>query len=172
MLVPNLYSQVPEMDETYAEDSFVVGSEVEEVETSVEEAEDIELMPEDSYMDGRKQYATRRRVFLHKARAGAKARADAPAEQRAGTKTKRNRVIRINDSSEEETEEVGKERRLVTGGDVAVPLHSKVMQPEPSGFHQQQQKTLHSSSSTIASKVSSLSKAQRSSGTEKQQNER
>lgn len=167
MHVPNLYSQVPEMDETYAEDSFVVGSEVEEVETSEEEAEDIELMPDESYVDGRRQYATRRRVFLHKARAGVKTRAEAPPEQKAGEKAKRNRVIRINDSSEEETEEVGKERR---GGDVAIPLQPKVMQPEPSRF--QQQKAPQSSSSTIASKVSLLSKAQRSSGTEEQQNER
>lgn len=159
------------MDETYAEDSFVVGSEVEEIETSEEEDEDIKLMPEDSYVDGRRQYATRRRVFLHNARAGAKSSAGSPPQQRAGAKAKRNRVIRINDSSEEETEEVGKEKTLVTGGNVAVPLQTKLMQPEPSRL-QQQRKTLYSSSSTIASKVSLLSKAQRSSGTEEQKNER
>lgn len=172
MHVPNLSSQVPEMDETYAEDSFVVGSEEEEVESSEEEAEDIELVPEDSYVDGRRQYATRRRVLLHKARTGAKTRPEAPPEQRAGVKTKRSRVIRINDSSEEETEQVDKERRHLTGGGVAVPLHPKVVQPEPSSFQQQQQKASYSSSCTIASKVSLLSKAQKSSVTEKQLNER
>ncbi|XP_026194873.1 Fanconi anemia group M protein isoform X2 [Anabas testudineus] len=168
----NIFSQVPEMDETYAEDSFVVGSEEEEVESSEEEAEDIELVPEDSYVDGRRQYATRRRVLLHKARTGAKTRPEAPPEQRAGVKTKRSRVIRINDSSEEETEQVDKERRHLTGGGVAVPLHPKVVQPEPSSFQQQQQKASYSSSCTIASKVSLLSKAQKSSVTEKQLNER
>uniref|UniRef100_A0A671VAZ7 ATP-dependent RNA helicase FANCM n=1 Tax=Sparus aurata TaxID=8175 RepID=A0A671VAZ7_SPAAU len=117
----DIFSQVPEMDETYAEDSFVVGSEVEEPGSSEEEAEDIELMPEDSYVDGKRQYATRRRVFLHKAR--------------------RSRVIRINDSSEEETEEVSKKRSLIAESTVAAPLWSKEKQ-EPS-----------SASSTVASKV-------------------
>ncbi|XP_070776576.1 Fanconi anemia group M protein [Enoplosus armatus] len=171
----DIFSQVPEMDETYAEDSFVVGSEVEELESSEEEAEDIELMPEDSYVDGKRQYATRRRVFLHKSRArvgaGAKTTAEAPPEQRAGVKTKRARVIRINDSSEEEAEEVGKKTSLTTGGGVAAPLWPKVAQPEPCRPHQQQGPPSFSSS-TIASKVSLLSKAQRRSVTEDQQNER
>ncbi|XP_026185210.1 Fanconi anemia group M protein isoform X2 [Mastacembelus armatus] len=172
----DIFSQVPEMDETYAEDSFVVGSEVEEVESSEEE---VELMPEELCVDGRRQYATRRRVFLHKARtrvgagAGSKTKAESPAEQRAGGTTKRKRVLRINDSSEEETE-IGKEERPVTGWDVAVPLQPKVVQPELSRVQQQhqQQTTPSSSSSTLASKVSLLSKAQRSSVAEEQQSER
>ncbi|XP_044023685.1 Fanconi anemia group M protein [Siniperca chuatsi] len=173
----DIFSQVPEMDETYAEDSFVVGSEVEEVEeleSSEEEAEDIELLPEDSYVDGKRQYATRRRVFLHEARARAGACAKTTAEappQRAGVKNKRARVIRLNDSSEEETEEVCKKRSPTTGGGVAVPLWPKAVQPEPSR-PLRQQKPSSSSSSTIASKVSLLSKAQRRSVIEDQQNER
>uniref|UniRef100_A0A3Q3DFS2 FA complementation group M n=1 Tax=Hippocampus comes TaxID=109280 RepID=A0A3Q3DFS2_HIPCM len=89
--------QVPEQDETYKEDSFVVGSQedVEEEEESAEEA--VELMPEDSFVDGRRQYATRRRVFLHKARA----KADALAS-RAEPRSKFSRVLRLVDSSEEE----------------------------------------------------------------------
>ena len=171
--VPNIGSQVPEMDETYAEDSFVVGSEVEEVGSSEEEAEDVELMPEDSYVEGQRHYATRRRVFLHKARVGAggKPTAGSAPEQRAGVKTKRARVIRINDSSEEETEEVGKKKSHTTGGGVAVPLWPKVVQPKPSRL-QQQQKPTASSSSSIASKVSLLSRAQRCSVSEDQQKER
>ncbi|XP_023151440.2 Fanconi anemia group M protein [Amphiprion ocellaris] len=146
----DIFSQVPEMDETYAEDSFVVGSDVEELDNSEEEAEDVELMPEASYVDGRRQYATRRRVFLHKARA--RTGADSPPEKKGGTKTKRTRILRINDSSEDETEEVGREKKsLPTGGGVA-----------PSS----------SASATIASKVSLLSKAQRSSVSEEQKNER
>uniref|UniRef100_A0A8D3BDK8 ATP-dependent RNA helicase FANCM n=1 Tax=Scophthalmus maximus TaxID=52904 RepID=A0A8D3BDK8_SCOMX len=116
----NVFSQVPEMDETYAEDSFVVGSEVEEVESGEDEAEDIELMPEDSYMDGRRQYATRRRVFLHKVRErvgfGTKTVAGAASEQGTEVKTKRTRIIRINDSSDEETGEVDKERSVIARG--------------------------------------------------------
>ncbi|XP_022052530.2 Fanconi anemia group M protein isoform X2 [Acanthochromis polyacanthus] len=146
----DIFSQVPEMDETYAEDSFVVGSDVEELDSSEEEEEDVELMPEASYVDGRRQYATRRRVFLHKARA--RAGANSPPEKKGGTKTKRTRVLRINDSSEDETEEVGKEKKsLPTGGGV-VPSSS--------------------ASAAIASKVSLLSKAQRSSVSEEQKNER
>nr|XP_019940302.1 PREDICTED: Fanconi anemia group M protein-like [Paralichthys olivaceus] len=171
----DIFSQVPELDETYAEDSFVVGSEVEEVESSVEEAEDIELMPEDSYVDGRRQYATRRRVFLHNVRArdrpGAKTGAEASSEQRAEEKTKRTRIIRVNDSSDEETGEVSEERSLTTGGSVAVTSQQKAAQLEPSR-HQQQQKGPFSSSSTIATKVSLLSKRQRSSESEEQLNER
>ncbi|KAM9341532.1 Fanconi anemia group M protein [Symphorus nematophorus] len=177
----DIFSQVPEMDETYAEDSFVVGSEVEELESSEEEAEDIELMPEDSYVDGKRQYATRRRVFLHKARAragaGAKTTTSGPSEQKAGMKTKGTRVIRISDSSEEEeTEEVGKKRSLIIGGGVAAPLWPK--EAQQSSRPQQQQKTSSkpscssSSSSAIVSEVSLLSKAQRCSVNEEQQNER
>uniref|UniRef100_A0A3B5B9V1 Fanconi anemia group M protein-like n=1 Tax=Stegastes partitus TaxID=144197 RepID=A0A3B5B9V1_9TELE len=121
----DIFSQVPEMDETYAEDSFVVGSDVEEPDSSEEEAEDVELMPEASYVDGRRQYATRRRVFLHKARArgGAQTGADPPSEQRAATKTKRTRVIRIDDSSEDDMEDVSEGKSLTTG-EGAVPVSS------------------------------------------------
>ncbi|XP_058471939.1 Fanconi anemia group M protein isoform X4 [Solea solea] len=157
---------VPEMDETYAEDSFVVGSEVEEAQSSEEEAEDIELMPEDSYVDGRRQYATRRRVFLHKVRAGAgssaETKAKAPTEPRAEAKMKMKgrRVIRINDSSDEE-----KERSVTAvGGDVEARSEPSRQQTGPSSSS--------SSSSTIAAKVSLLSKAQRSSEAEERQRER
>lgn len=159
------------MDETYAEDSFVVGSEAEEPESNEEDVEEeaIELMPEDSYVDGRRQYATRRQVFFHKARAksgaGAKTRAASPQEQSAGLKAKRGRVIRIMDSSEEETEDVSEVRGLVTGGDVAVPL-------QPEAVQLQQPQRASCSSSSIASKVSLLCRGQMGSVSEDQQNER
>lgn len=154
------------MDETYAEDSFVVGSDEEELVCNEEEPEDIELLPEVSYMDGRRQYATRRRVFLHKARAkaGAENRTESAAEQR--TKTKRSRVICLDDSSEEETGDECKNRGSSTAGS-AVPLQANRPHPEPSG-----KKSTSSASVTIAAKVSSLSKGQRSSLSEEQQNER
>uniref|UniRef100_A0A3Q0R8K8 ERCC4 domain-containing protein n=1 Tax=Amphilophus citrinellus TaxID=61819 RepID=A0A3Q0R8K8_AMPCI len=136
----DIFSQVPEVDETYEEDSFVVGSDVEEVGTSEEDAEDVELLPEASFVDGRRQYATRRRVFLHKAR----------------NKTKRTRVIQINDSSEEETDEVNKDRSPRAGSGV-VPLLPKVVQPESCRL-QQQQKAVSSASATLSSRVSLLNK--------------
>lgn len=89
------------MDETYAEDSFVVGSEVEEVASGEEDGDEVELMPEVSFVDGKRQYATRRRVFLHKANAAA---AKGKPQQKAGRKTRHGRIIRLKDSSEEETE--------------------------------------------------------------------
>lgn len=156
------------MDETYAEDSFVVGSDVEELESSEEEDEDIELMPEDSFVDGKRQYATRRRVFLHRARVGAGSNTAAPPEQRARVKTKRSRVIRMDDSSEEETDDVSKKRSLVSGGGVADPMRSRAVQQEHSKLPLNQRPS--SSSSAIASKLSLLCKAQNR--PEEQQDER
>ncbi len=83
----------PEQDETYGEDSFVVdGSEDEEEDESDGDEEPVEVIHEDSYVDGRKQYATRRRVQIRQIRA------------ESGT-SKRSRIIRLQDSSEEEEEE-------------------------------------------------------------------
>ncbi|CAG5866520.1 unnamed protein product, partial [Menidia menidia] len=159
----DIFSQVPEMDETYAEDSFVVGSDVEELESNEEEeAEDVELIPEASFVDGRRQYATRRRVFLHKARAGdgTKAGVRPPPEQRAGGKKKRTRIIHMNGSSEEETEDASTEGS-------GIPLRPNSAQPDPS-----KQRALFPASVSIASKVSLLSKAERSSVSAEQQAER
>ncbi|XP_054909134.1 Fanconi anemia group M protein isoform X3 [Poeciliopsis prolifica] len=133
-----IFSQVPELDETYAEDSFVVGSDEEEEGSNEEEPEDVELLPDVSLIDGRRQYATRRRIFLHKARAQ-------PAAEQS-TRTKRSRVVCLSESSEEETEEVGKNQN-----------------PAPIG-----QKTLSSAYASVASKASLMSKEQ----SEEQQNER
>uniref|UniRef100_A0A3B4GUI2 ERCC4 domain-containing protein n=1 Tax=Pundamilia nyererei TaxID=303518 RepID=A0A3B4GUI2_9CICH len=133
----DIFSQVPEMDETYEEDSFVVGSDVELVGTSEEDAENVDLLPEDSFVNGRKQYPTRRRVFL------------------AEMKTKRTRVIQMNDSSEEEIDEASKERAL-KAGDGVLPSLPKMVPPELCG--KEGKKAV-----SLSSKVSLLSKAQRSS---------
>ncbi|XP_037833713.1 Fanconi anemia group M protein isoform X3 [Kryptolebias marmoratus] len=163
----DIFSQVPEMDETYSEDSFVVGSDEEEPDSYEEEAEDVELMPEASYVDGRRQYATRRRVFLHKARAGAGSESGAgpPSEPRAAAKAKRSRVIRIHDSSEEELDGGSERVDLGTGG------HDASLQPNK----RRQGTTVEKSTpspATLASKVSLLNKAQRSSVSEEQRNQR
>ncbi|KAF6721825.1 Fanconi anemia group M-like protein [Oryzias melastigma] len=157
----DIFSQLPEMDETYAEDSFVVGSDVEEPDSDEEEDEGVELLPEASYVGGRRQYATRRRVFLHKAKAAAAGVESPPRTTTA--RSKRSRVIRVQDSSDEEEHE---ETGLTTGG-CEVRLLANIPQEEPSV-----QKDASSASSTIASKVSLLRNAQRRSPSEEQLNQR
>ncbi|KAM9354495.1 Fanconi anemia group M protein [Pholidichthys leucotaenia] len=170
----DIFSQVPELDETYEEDSFVVGSDEEEQESSEEEADDVEIIPEASFVDGRRQYATRRRVFLHKARAragaGTKDGAKSPPPRRTGVKSKLTRVIPINDSSEEETGQTSKEKDFIAEKDV-VPLHTKVVQPGKPCTLPQQQNAATAAAATVASRVS-LNKAQRSSVSEEQKSER
>lgn len=141
------------MDETYAEDSFVVGSEVEELTSSGEEVEEVQLMPEMSFADGKRQYATRRRVFMHKANAAA---AEHKPKQKADGKTKRCRIIRLKDSSEEETEVYENSRAAESG--VSAPLWPKEGQPEVSA---PQLELRGSSTSGPSSEVSLLAKTQR-----------
>lgn len=141
------------MDETYAEDSFVVGSEVEELTSSEEEVEEVQLMPEVSFADGKRQYATRRRVFMHKANTAA---AEHEPKQKADGKTKRCRIIRLKDSSEEETEVCEKSRAAESG--VSAPLWPKEGQPEVSA---PQLELRGSNTSGPSSEVSLLAKTQR-----------
>lgn len=141
------------MDETYAEDSFVVGNEVEELASSEEEAEEVQLMPEASFVDGKRQYATRRRVFLHKANAGTVK--DKP-KQKAGGKSKNCRIIRPNDSSEEDTEVY--EKSLATESGFSAPLWPKEGQQEVSTPQLDQR---GSNTSAPSSEVSLLAKTQR-----------
>ncbi|XP_062378113.1 Fanconi anemia group M protein isoform X2 [Sardina pilchardus] len=101
----DIFSQVPEQDESYAEDSFVVqGSDVEMMGSSEgEEEEEVklaELIGEDSYVDGRRNYATRRKAQLREARG----RELIPEPAR---KAKRSRIRRVEDSSDEEQGEGG-----------------------------------------------------------------
>ncbi|CAJ0946941.1 unnamed protein product, partial [Ranitomeya imitator] len=59
-----VFSQIPEQDESYMEDSFCVDDEEDEEQKSVSEEEvqvDLDLLREDSFVGGRKQYHTRRR---------------------------------------------------------------------------------------------------------------
>lgn len=102
-----LCPQVPEQDETYAEDSFVVeGSEVEELGSSEEEGSgEDELILEESVLEGRRMYPTRRRARLRRTRAGEGERDPLPQPAR---KTKPSRIIRQDDSSEEEQVEIGR----------------------------------------------------------------
>lgn len=80
---------------------MVHGSDVEEMSGEEEEEDDLaELIGEDSYVDGRRNYATRRKAQLRRARAGE------PISEPVG-KAKRSRIIRMEDSSDEEQGEGG-----------------------------------------------------------------
>ncbi|XP_036007077.1 Fanconi anemia group M protein isoform X2 [Fundulus heteroclitus] len=159
----DVFSQVPELDETYAEDSFVVGSDEEEPESHEEEPEEVELLPEASYVDGRRQYATRRRVFLHRARAGTRTETGTRSADEQRARSKRSRLLRLNDSSEEDTEE-GTERSTVTGGSV-VPPQANRPPPDPSGPTRRPAAatTNMAAAANMAAEVSLLSEGQRSS---------
>ncbi|XP_035388629.1 Fanconi anemia group M protein isoform X2 [Electrophorus electricus] len=117
----DIFSQVPEQDETYAEDSFVVeGSEDEEDLSAAEEEFGAEIFPEDSYVDGRKQYSTRKRARLRQSKT---------TDETRGGRPKRSRIVRVQDSSEEE--EAGEERRKklhAEGGPVSEQLTVRVSQ--------------------------------------------
>ncbi|KAJ8290505.1 hypothetical protein GJAV_G00013740 [Gymnothorax javanicus] len=97
----DVFSQVPEQDETYADDSFVVeGSEVEEQGSSEDERlGEVELFIEESVVGGRRMYPTRHRAQLRRARAVEEQR---DFHRQSAEKSKRSRIIRLDDSSEEE----------------------------------------------------------------------
>ncbi|XP_077319681.1 Fanconi anemia group M protein [Lithobates pipiens] len=95
----SVFSQIPEQDEDYMEDSFCVqedDNEEEEEDSSTEEVTmDFNLLQQDSFVGGRRQYCTRRRLKLK----GTEPRPTnkvQPAE-------KRRRIIIHDDSSDEET---------------------------------------------------------------------
>ncbi|KFO61959.1 Fanconi anemia group M protein, partial [Corvus brachyrhynchos] len=94
-----IFSQIPEQDSAYAEDSFCVGDEEEEEEearsgcSEEEVCVNFDLLTAES--SGRNRYLTRRRTRLHQARLGGNA--PAPLQNR-----KPSRIIVLSDSSEEE----------------------------------------------------------------------
>ncbi|XP_059706707.1 Fanconi anemia group M protein isoform X3 [Haemorhous mexicanus] len=97
-----IFSQIPEQDVTYAEDSFCVGDEEEEEEeeeapsgcSEEEECVDFELLTREG-SSSRQQYLTRRRRRLSLARRAGNA--PAPVQ-----KKKPSRIVVLSDSSEEE----------------------------------------------------------------------
>lgn len=100
-------SQIPEQDQDYAEDSFCVAEEEEEVcqqsgSSEEEECVNFDLLNNESFTSGRKQYLTRRRKKLNQARV--EETCSAPAR-----KKKPSQIIVVSDSSEEETN-VSKEK--------------------------------------------------------------
>ncbi|NXX56414.1 FANCM protein, partial [Scopus umbretta] len=96
-----IFSQIPEQDQTYAEDSFCVGEEEEETCKKSESSEEevcvnFDLLNNESLTSGRKQYLTRRRKKLNQART--EESYSVPMQ-----KKKPSRIIVLSDSSGEET---------------------------------------------------------------------
>ncbi|NWH63211.1 FANCM protein, partial [Geococcyx californianus] len=94
-----IFSQIPEQDEAYAEDSFCVGEEEEEACENSDSSEEelcvnFDLLTNESFISGRKQYLTRRRKKLHQARM--EENPSVPAQKKAS------RIIILSDSSGEE----------------------------------------------------------------------
>ncbi|XP_054142892.1 Fanconi anemia group M protein [Melozone crissalis] len=105
-----IFSQIPEQDVTYAEDSFCVGDEEEEAPSGCSEEEecvDFALLTREGGSSSGQQYLTRRTRRLSQARRAG----NAPAP---GQKKKPCRIIVLSDSSEEETG-ASRERPLEAG---------------------------------------------------------
>ncbi|XP_008071629.1 Fanconi anemia group M protein, partial [Carlito syrichta] len=90
----NIFSQIPEQDETYLEDSFCVDEEESCKSQSSEEevCVDFNLITDDCFANGSKKYKTRRAVMLKQMK----------RENCTRVKKKLSRIILPNDSSEEE----------------------------------------------------------------------
>ncbi|XP_014403676.1 PREDICTED: Fanconi anemia group M protein isoform X2 [Myotis brandtii] len=90
----NIFSQIPEQDETYLEDSFCVNEEEScKSQSSEEVSVDFNLITEDCFTNGSKKYKTRRSVKLKQKKMGPNC---------ARSKKKLSRIILLGDSSEEE----------------------------------------------------------------------
>ncbi|OWK09021.1 FANCM, partial [Cervus elaphus hippelaphus] len=90
----NIFSQIPEQDETYLEDSFCVDEEEScKSQSSDEVCVDFNLITEDCYTNESKKYKTRRAVKLKQMKM---------RQNCARSKNKLSRIILLDDSSEEE----------------------------------------------------------------------
>ncbi|NXR42057.1 FANCM protein, partial [Zosterops hypoxanthus] len=98
-----VFSQIPEQDESYAEDSFCVGDSEEEAQSGCSEEEEeeeeggeIDLLTSEAFSSSRKRYLTRHRKRLNHNRLAENS--PSPVQ-----KKKSSRIIVLSDSSEEET---------------------------------------------------------------------
>ncbi|KAM9381012.1 Fanconi anemia group M protein [Phaethornis superciliosus] len=136
----DIFSQIPEQDQSYAEDSFCVGEEEEETckksESSEEEEEacvNFDLLINENFTSGRKQYLTRRRKKLNHARMGENS-------SLLVQKKKPSRIIVLSDSSEEETN-ISNERPLRTDPSGAEQGSAKLLKELPSAASAQHRET-------------------------------
>ncbi|KAM5339163.1 Fanconi anemia group M protein isoform 2-T2 [Glossophaga mutica] len=112
----NIFSQIPEQDETYLEDSFCVHEEEScKSQSSEEEVHvDFNLITEDCFASGSKKYKTRRAVKLKQMKMRHSAR----------SKRKLSRIILLDDSSEEENN-VNDKRESITAANASTMTESK-----------------------------------------------
>uniref|UniRef100_A0A4W5QVV9 Helicase C-terminal domain-containing protein n=1 Tax=Hucho hucho TaxID=62062 RepID=A0A4W5QVV9_9TELE len=154
----DIFSQVPELDETYVEDSFVVSGSDEEDPAEEDEEVPLELIYEDSFVEGRRQYPTRRKALIRNIRAQAGSgpaaldkRAADPQPNPAG-KNKRSRIVHLEDSSSEE--EVEKSRNCVKAEGVAAICRLTELQQQNDWVFKAPQQQVPPSGTTRASTVS------------------
>ncbi|XP_063103160.1 Fanconi anemia group M protein isoform X2 [Cavia porcellus] len=98
--IVNIFSQIPEQDESYLEDSFCVDEEESSKSQSSEEEVhvDFNLITKDYLMSGSRKYTTRRAVKLQQMKV---------KQSSAHSKKKLSRIILPDDSSEEENSVAG-----------------------------------------------------------------
>ncbi|NXV47250.1 FANCM protein, partial [Uria aalge] len=133
-----IFSQIPEQDQTYAEDSFCVGEEEEETckksELSEEEmCVNFDLLNNESFVSGKKQYLTRRRKKINQARM--EENYSIPTQ-----KKKPSRIIVLSDSSGEETS-VSNEKPMKTDCSSAGQENAELLKSLPSVCSAQRTKT-------------------------------
>ncbi|XP_065542714.1 Fanconi anemia group M protein isoform X2 [Lathamus discolor] len=129
-----IFSQIPEQDQAYAEDSFCVVEEEEETckksESSEEEVSiNFDLLNNENFTNGRKQYLTRRRQKVNQARM--EENYSAPMQ-----KKKLSRIIVLSDSSGEETS-VSNDKPMKTDCVRAQQENAKLPKSFPSVFSEQ-----------------------------------
>ncbi|KAM4690578.1 Fanconi anemia group M protein [Rhinophrynus dorsalis] len=123
-----VFSQIPEQDESYMEDSFCVRAEEDEPDPSQEEEVevDLHLLQQDSFVGGRRQYCTRLRLRGAQARQSNDGR---PVK-------KKTRIIIQDDSSEEETEPASALRTMSPPGRTKLDPHFPTRESLGDSFHQ------------------------------------
>ncbi|XP_057581181.1 Fanconi anemia group M protein isoform X2 [Hippopotamus amphibius kiboko] len=108
----NIFSQIPEQDETYLEDSFCVHEEEScKSQSSDEVCVDFSLIAEDCFTSGSKKYKTRRAVKLKQMKM---------RQNCAHSKKKLSRIILPDDSSEEEDDVNDKQKSSIVVNPSAV----------------------------------------------------
>ncbi|NXN56250.1 FANCM protein, partial [Rynchops niger] len=133
-----IFSQLPEQEQTYAEDSFCVGEEEEETCKKSESSEEemcvnFDLLNNESFVSGKKQYLTRRRKKLNQARM--EENYSVPVQKR-----KPSRIIVLSDSSGEETS-VSNEKPMKTDCSRAEQENAELPKSLPSVSSAQHTKT-------------------------------
>ncbi|XP_015346636.1 Fanconi anemia group M protein isoform X1 [Marmota marmota marmota] len=122
----NIFSQIPEQDETYLEDSFCVDEEEScKSQSSGEEVcVDFNLITDDCFANGTKKYKTRRAVMLKQMKM---------KQNCARSEKKLSRIILPDDSSEEENNVNDKRESSVVGNTSTVNKNKQDLNLEPSG---------------------------------------